>query len=229
MNERATVMRKLPFFGSLEESALLKLSEISKLKKADKGLMIFRQGEPADGMYFLVDGSVKIFKLSPDGKEHILHMVKAGQGFAEAALFMPTGYPAYAETLAKSTILFLPKQAFIDLLAKEPMISIGIIASLSGYLRKFADRIEDLALKDVSARFARWVLNRSEETGRDFWDLDITKGQLAGQLGTVSETMSRTLRRFKEAGWLQVSGKFMKIIDRAMLEKIAQGEESSDT
>lgn len=220
-------MGNLPFFRNLDPTQLEKLAAITKLRKVDRGQTLFRQGEPVEGMFFLVDGRVKIFKLSPDGKEHILHFVGSGQGFAEAALFMPGGYPAFAETMAKSVILTIPKAAFIDLIGREPLISLGIIASMSGYLRRFADRIEDLALKDVSARLARWVLDKSAETGRDFWDLEITKGQLAGQLGTVSETMSRTLRRFQDAGVLQVRGKFMKILDRPSLERTASGEENS--
>lgn len=228
MSDRADIMRKLPFFAKLEPTLCEKLATITKLKKLERGAVLFRQGETVQGMFFLVEGKVKIFKLSPDGKEHILHIIGPGQGFAEAALFMEGGYPAWCATLARSTILMLPKQEFIELIGREPQISLGIIASMSIYLRRFADRIEDLALKDVSARFARWLLERAEETGRDFWDLEVTKGQLAGQLGTVSETMSRTLRRFADAGHLQVRGKFMKILDRPALEKIATGEETSD-
>lgn len=227
MNDRTGILKSLPFFTGLEPDLLEKLSSIARVKKLERGQTLFRQGEPAAGMFFLVEGSVKIFKLSADGKEHILHIIKSGQSFAEAALFMPHGYPAHSEALLKSTLVLLPKDAFLQMISEDPRISIGIIASLSGYLRKFADRIEDLALKDVSSRFARWVLLKSEETGRDFWDLEITKGQLAGQLGTVNETMSRTLKRFKDAGWLMVRGKFMKILDRQMLEKIAQGDEST--
>lgn len=225
MSERANLMTSLPFFRNLEPTLLEKLAAITKVRKVDRGQTLFRQGDPAEGMFFLVEGRVKIFKLSPDGKEHILHIVGPGQGFAEAALFMAGGYPAFAQTMAKSTILSLPKTAFVDLITREPLISLGIIASMSGYLRRFADRIEDLALKDVSARLARWVLDKADETGRDFWELEITKGQLAGQLGTVSETMSRTLRRFQDAGVLQVRGKFMKVLDRAALERTASGEE----
>lgn len=227
MTERTAILKSLPFFSGLEPDLLEKVSSIARIKKLDRGQTLFRQGEPAAGMFFLVEGSIKIFKLSPDGKEHILHIIKSGQSFAEAALFMPQGYPAHAEALLKSTLVLLPKDAFLEMLSSDPRLSIGIIASLSGYLRKFADRIEDLALKDVSSRFARWVLAKSEETGRDFWELEITKGQLAGQIGTVNETMSRTLKRFKDAGWLVVRGKFMKIIDRRMIEMMAEGDESS--
>jgi CRP-like cAMP-binding protein len=123
-------------------------------------------------------------------------------------------------------VVCLPKDQFITLLGEEPGLSLAIIASMSGYLRRFADQIEGLALQDVSARLARWILDCSEQYGRDFWDMEITKGQLASQLGTVGETLSRTLRKYRDAGWLEVRGRFMKILDREALERVATGDES---
>ena len=113
----------------------------------------------------------------------------------------PRGYPAYAEALAKSRAVLLPKTEFLELLRREPTISLGIIATLSRYLKQFADRIDDLSLKDVSARLARWFLHTADEVGREFWDLDITKTELASQMGTVSETLSRTPAPL-QGGWL---------------------------
>ena len=218
-------LRSLPLFESLEDGELDKVAAIAEFRPLDRGQVLFRQGEAVRGMYFVLSGRMKIYKLSPDGKEHILHIVNPGQGFAEAALFME-GYPAYAQAISKSETLCLPKDAFLGLLSRHPRISLGIVASMSRYLRLFAEQIEDLSLKDVSSRLARWLLHRSAEVGRDFWELDITKGQLANQLGTVSETLSRTLRKFQDAGWLQVRGKFMKILDREALSRAASGEES---
>jgi CRP/FNR family transcriptional regulator len=202
-----------------------KVREITRLVEASRREVLFREGDPAEGIFVLLQGRVKIYKLSPDGREHILHVVRPGQAFAEAAVFMPGGYPAYAEALQKSRALLLPKEPFLDLLRAEPAISLSIIATLSRYLKMFADRIEDLSLKDVSARLARWLLATAQEKGRDFWDLEITKGELASQIGTVSETLSRTLRKFQDAGWLQVRGRFVKILDRGALETAAEGEQ----
>jgi CRP/FNR family transcriptional regulator len=221
--DKKTRLRALPFFDSLEDEEIARVAAIAEFRELDRNELLFRQGDPVRGMFFLLSGRLKIFKLSPDGKEHILHIVDPGQGFAEAALFME-GYPAFTQALQKSSTVCLPKNEFLDLLAREPRISLGIIASMSRYLRLFAQQIEDLALKDVSARLARWLLHRSAEVGRDFWELEITKGQLANQLGTVSETLSRTLRRFQDAGSLQVRGRFMKILDRKALERSALGE-----
>lgn len=215
----------LPMFSGLNLDQLEKVKEVARFKELGKKELVFREGEKADTIFYLLSGRIKIYKLSNDGKEHILHMVNPGQGFAEAAVFLSGGYPAFSETLEKSSLMALPKDGFLKLLEQNPEISLNIIANMSQHLKRFTDKIEDLSLKDVSARFARWMLTSSEDHGRDFWDLEITKGELAGQLGTVSETLSRTLRKFKDAGWIQVRGKFMKILDREALEQIAQGVE----
>jgi CRP/FNR family transcriptional regulator len=223
MSPTADELSRIPLFSGLDAPDLEKIRAICRLVEVGRKDVLFREGEPVAGIFVLIAGRVKIYRLSPDGREHILHVIQPGQTFAEAAVFMPQGYPAYAEALAKTRVVLLPKEQFIDLLRREPTISLSIISSLSHYLKQFADRIDDLSLRDVSARLARWFLQTAGEVGRDFWDLDITKTELASQMGTVSETLSRTLRRFKEAGWIQVRGRFVKILDRAALQAVADG------
>ncbi len=223
----AADLRSVPLFAGLDDDQIERVRAIARLVQARRRDVLFREGDPVEGIFVLLDGLVKIYKLSPEGKEHILHIIHPGQTFAEAAVFMAEGYPAYAEALQKSRAVLLPKRAFLDLLRTEPDISLRMIATLSHYLKLFADRIEDLSLKDVSARLARWFLRTAEQKGRDFWDLEITKAELASQLGTVSETLSRTLRKFREAGWIQVRGRFVKILDREALEAVAESEENS--
>jgi CRP-like cAMP-binding protein len=219
----STEIHQIPLFAGLDPEQLARVREIARVVEVKRRQILFREGDPAEGIFVLLAGRVKIYKLSSEGKEHILHVVRPGQAFAEAAVFMPGGYPAYAEALVASRALVLPKQEFLELLRREPAISVNIIATLSRYLKHFADRIEDLSLKDVSARLARWFLRTAQEKGRDFWDLEITKSELASQIGTVSETLSRTLRRFRESGWIQVRGRFVKILDRQALAEAAEG------
>jgi CRP/FNR family transcriptional regulator len=224
MSFKTEEIQAVPLFAGLDEAQLEKIRTIARVVGAKRREVLFREGDPTAGIFVLLSGRLKLYKLSPDGKEHILHIVHPGQTFAEAAVFMGGGYPAYAEALVSSRALLLPKSDFLELLRQEPSISLAIIVSLSRHLKQFADRIEDLSLKDVSARLARWFLNTAEEKGRDFWDLEITKGELASQIGTVSETLSRTLRKFREAGWILVRGRFVKILDRPALTATAEGQ-----
>ncbi len=217
----------IPLFAGLTEEQVRSVAAIGRLSEVRRRDVLFREGERAEGIFVLLGGRVKLYRLGPDGREHILHVVRPGQMFAEAAIFMSGGYPAYAEALQKSRVLLLPKKPFLELLRDHPEISLQIIATLSRYLKQFADRIEDLSLKDVSARLARWFLHTADEKGRLFWDLDITKGELASQIGTVGETLSRTLRRFKEAGWIEVRGSFVKVLDPDALAEVVEGGQES--
>ncbi|GAB4258301.1 Crp/Fnr family transcriptional regulator [Deferrisoma sp.] len=219
-------LRRVPLFAGLEPEQLERVRAIARLVEAKRRDVIFREGDPVEGIFVLLSGRVKLYRLGPDGREHILHVVRPGQTFAEAAVFMPGGYPAFAEALEKTRAIVLPKAAFLELLREEPAISLAMIAALSRYLRQFVDRIDDLSLKDVPARLARWFLATAREKGREFWDLDITKAELASQLGTAGETLSRTLRKFREAGWIEVRGRFVKILDREALERVAEGGEN---
>lgn len=225
MTVDARDLQRSPLFAGLDEEQAGRLLAIGRVFEVPRQEVLFREGDAVEGLFVLLSGGVKLYKLSVDGKEHILHVVHPGQAFAEAALFMRGGYPAYAEALQKSKILLLPKDPFLRLLRDEPTLSLNIITTLSRYLKQFADRIEDLSLKDVSSRLARWVLHTAADKGRDFWDLEITKAALASQLGTVSETLSRTLRKFQDLGWLQVRGRFLKILNRSALVAAADGLE----
>jgi CRP-like cAMP-binding protein len=219
MNYRQ-ILKNVPLFAGLSEPDLNDLMEIVRIKEHPRGELLFSDGEPAQGFFIVLDGKVKVYKLSPEGKERILHVIQPGGTFAEAAIFGEGLYPAYAEPLQVSKLLFLPKNAFLDLLRDNSRISINMIAGLSKFLRQFANQIEDLTFKDVPSRLARYLMDLSRGTQRTF-DLPISKSQLASNLGTVSETLSRTLRKLSEDDLIAVSGKKVEIIDFNRLEELA--------
>lgn len=215
-------LRALPLFKELSDSEADALTEITSLRKVDKGQHLFFEGDRANGFYILLEGAVRIYKSAPDGRELTLHLIRPGQMFAEAAIFRGQTFPANAVTLAESAVAYFPKQEFLAMLEKSPMIAFKIIGSLAAWLREFALKLETLTLKEVPARLAEWLL-RESPTG-DTLKLAITKSALAGQLGTVSETLSRTLRRMSELGIIAVDGKQIKILDRDRLQLLAAGE-----
>ncbi|MDH3961656.1 MAG: Crp/Fnr family transcriptional regulator, partial [Desulfuromonadales bacterium] len=151
----------------------------------------------------------------------ILHIIHPGGTFAEAAIFADGLYPAYAEPLQSSKLLFLPKEGFLNLLMDNGRISINMIAGLSKFLRQFANQIEDLTFKDVPSRLARYLMVLSEGV-KESLELPISKSQLASNLGTVSETLSRTLRKLSEDDLISVSGKKVEILDFDRLEELAE-------
>ena len=220
MNYRQ-ILKHSPFFAGLSDLDLDTLMGIARIREHPRGELLFSDGEEAAGFFIVLDGKVKVYKLSPDGKERILHVIHPGGTFAEAAIFGDGLYPAYAEPLQTSKLLFLPTDGFLGLLMDNGRIAINMIAGLSRFLRQFANQIEDLTFKDVPSRLARYLMELSYGT-KQIVELPISKSQLASNLGTVGETLSRTLRKLSEDDLITVAGKKVKILDFDRLEELAK-------
>ncbi|MGK2906926.1 MAG: Crp/Fnr family transcriptional regulator [Desulfuromonadales bacterium] len=219
MNYRQ-ILKNSPFFAGLSDPDLDALMAIARIREHPRGELLFSDGEEAIGFFMVLDGKVKVYKLSPEGKERILHVIHPGGTFAEAAIFGDGLYPAYAEPLQTSMLLFLPKDGFLNLLMNNGRIAINMIAGLSRFLRQFANQIEELTFKDVPSRLARYLINLSRGTKQTVV-LPISKSQLASNLGTVSETLSRTLRKLSEDDLITVNGKSVEILDFDRLQELA--------
>jgi len=208
----------------LDQEELAALEKIVLIRVAIKGELLFLQGDPATGFYVLLEGSVRIYKASPDGKEYTLHHIRAGQMFAEAAVFGDSVFPANAVASEASTMAFFQKNEFIRLVQSSPQISLKMIAGLAGFVREFNQQIEDLSLKEVPARLAGYLLRSLKKTGGLKITLGISKAELARSLGTTSETISRNLTKLRDLGVISGDGREIAVIDRAQLEKIADGQ-----
>ncbi|HQN19547.1 MAG TPA: Crp/Fnr family transcriptional regulator, partial [Syntrophobacteraceae bacterium] len=148
-----------------------------------------------------------------------------GELFGEVPMFAGGSYPAHAETLEATRVLFFPREAFLQLLRKEPSLALNMLGILSQRLRRFTHLIEDLSLKEVPGRLAAYLLylsNRRKDS--DAFELDITKAQLASFLGTIPETLSRILSRMSQQGLIWVEGRRIRLLNRNTLESLASGE-----
>lgn len=222
------LLKRSPLFAGLREEDLRRVRAISNLRQVHKREILFSDGQEAKGFYVIFSGKVKLYKISPEGKEQILHIVSAPDSFAEAALFHEGNYPAFAEALTDCQLLYIPKREFIQLIEQNPQLSINMIVSLSQYLRRFAALIEELSLKEVSSRIAKYLLDLSIKASKEGKnpkevELDLSKSQLASKLGTISETLSRTFGKMKARGIIDVERNKILILDRKSLEEIASG------
>ena len=222
------LLRRCPLFAGLKEEDLKRIRAIASLKKIEKKEILFSDGEEARGFYVILSGKIKLYKVSPEGKEQILHIVSAPDAFAEAALFLEGSYPAFAEALTDCQLLFFPKRDFIQLIEKNPQLSINMIVTLSHYLKRFASLIEELSLKEVSSRVAKYLMDLSLKLSKEGKspkevELDLSKTQLALKLGTISETLSRTLAKMKAKGIIDVKKNKILILNREALEELASG------
>jgi len=219
--DTSKIIKQCPLFSGVTPEDLHLLLSILRIRKFEKGEILFEEGAVAEGFYIVAAGKAKVYKLSPDGRERILQVVQTGNSFAEAAIFDDGRYPAFAETLQPSTLLFFPKREFLDLLHQHSRLAINMIAGLSRFLRQFTVQIEDLTFRDVPARLARYLLSLGHPGTRSV-SLPVSKTQLASNLGTTSETLSRTLRKLSDDEVIHVKGKIIEILDADRLFFLAE-------
>jgi CRP-like cAMP-binding protein len=218
-------IREIPLFAGLVDEQIQWLAVIVEKRKYSRGKVIFTEGEEAAGLYVLHTGRVKIYKLSSEGKEQILHIFGPGEPFGEIAVFAGGQFPAYAETLEVSETLFFPRKKIVELLTKDPSMAMNMLAMLSKRLKYFTQLVENLSLKEVPQRLAAYLLVLATmKDKRDTVELDIAKGQLASLLGTIPETLSRILNKMTIQGYIEVEGRQIKLLDRQSLENISMGE-----
>jgi len=219
------ILRKTPLFATLPDDDLRRVADLAVSRRFAKKEAVFREGDRADGFFVVASGKVKVFKLSGEGKEQVLHVLEAGQTFAEAVIFEGGGYPAYAEALTDAELLFLPKRPFVDLLERHPKVAIRMLASLSRWLKRMTDLAESLSLKDVETRLVFYLSEELKARGipaKDGAELELAIGKnvLASRLGTVPETFSRTLKKLQVDGLIDVRGKRIRIVSAGSLFSI---------
>jgi CRP/FNR family transcriptional regulator len=222
MKKILDILSTTPLFSGLSESHLNQIKAIAVEKQYKKGEAIFTEGEDARGFFIVAEGLVKIYKLSPDGKEHILHIFGSGEPFAEVPVFSGQAFPANADAISETRLIFFPRTAFVDLITANPSLGLNMLAVLSVRLRQFTVQIENLSLKEVPGRLAGYLLYLAEEQGSENRvNLNISKGQLASLLGTIPETLSRIFSKMNTQGIIEVKGRNILLLDYEELKNLA--------
>jgi CRP/FNR family transcriptional regulator, dissimilatory nitrate respiration regulator len=225
--EIAKFIGNVPLFKGLPPVQIKQLASLAMYKPYKKGELIFSEGQEATGFYVLIVGRVKVAKLAPDGKEQILHILGLQEPFGEVPVFAGERFPANAEAMEDSKVLFLPREELINLIKKEPAVAMNMLALLSRRLRQFSSLIESLSLKGVPARLASYLLYMSQrQHDLGLLELDVPKALLANFLGTIPETLSRILAKMTQEGLIEVDGRRIKLLNRPALEELAAGTRS---
>ena len=224
--ELIPLLKSSLLFSGLNEQDLASLATIIVRRSFAKGETLFCEGDEATGFYLLVSGHIKMCRVSSDGREKVLHFVRPGETFAEAAFFGDGTYPADARAVESGEILFLPKQGFMELMTDKPQFGLNLVVSLSLALRRFVRQIEELTFADVASRLASFLIKRAAEqstsyNGITYLELGIKKGELAAQLGIAGETVSRTFRKLKEEGIIELDGRKVTVLNMERLQQLA--------
>jgi CRP/FNR family transcriptional regulator, dissimilatory nitrate respiration regulator len=222
--ERVAILRMAPIFAGLADEGARALAEVGSVREYLEGEYLFQQDEQAEGFHIVVGGAVNVHRFGPDGRQQVLHVFEGdGELCGEVPVFEGSTYPAAAVATMLSRTFYLPRNALLEVSRRHPEILLKILATLSLRLRRFVGLIDDLSLKDVSARLAKYLLDLAEKEGTDTVVLTTTKAVLASRLGTIAETISRTFRKLQGREMIDVQGRKITIVDEDGLSDIAAG------
>jgi len=213
------LLRSISYLSGLDEATLKALARVAVRRRYDAGQMIFVEGEPCAGLFIVERGRVKIFKLSPGGREQILHIFGAGEGFNDVAVLDGGPNPVNVMALEPTSVLVIDRPSMVDLLERYPALSRAVIENLASRARHLVSLVEDLSLRTVVGRLAKLLLEQaSEEVDLERVPRGLTHAQMAARLGTVREVITRSLHKLEDEGIIKIERHRIVILDREALE-----------
>jgi len=219
VSPKTTSLSQIPLFASLTESEVQALAQRAVERRFAPDEMLFWEGEPCTGIFLLVQGSVKIFKTSPAGREMMLALERAPSTVAEPRLFAGGRYPASVRAVDRVVALFINKNDFQQVCRQYPDVALKVLAVVGRRLRHLVMVVESMTFGSVTQRLARLLLDAARQAGSDEFELAVTHQELASRLGTVREVVSRNLARFRAEGLIRIQDKHLAILDKAGLER----------
>ncbi len=225
MKDRVQLLQVLKdslYFKGLSENVITEISQIAVVKSFAKGQEIFGEGDKALGFYLILEGLVKIYKLSSKGKEQIIHILGVGDIFAEIVLAGIERYPAYAQALTKCKVAFFERLSFLKLIQNKPELALSIIGLFALKLRSLLKSIDTLTLKEARERLITYLWELSDEGKKESFSLEVNKSHLALLLGITPETLSRLFQKFKEEGLLEIKQRRIRLLNLPQWRSLLQ-------
>lgn len=223
--EGLELLGQLPLFAGLEPEDLQKVGALVRKRSFAKGCTVFSEGEPVAGLYFLLQGRLKIIRRSPDGQESIIHVLRTGEIFGGAAFFDHGPLPATAETLEDSVVGVLERRDLEGLLRERPGVALKMLEAMGERLRETQRRLAGLTRPDVGSRLAEVLLILGRKFGTAIGSelrlgAPLTHQELADLIGSSRETISRTLGDFRRRGLVEITREAW-VLKPAQLEELA--------
>ncbi len=221
-----TLLRRVPYFSPLPDEVLAALAALAVERHYDRGQAIFLEGEPCAGLYVVARGEVKVFKVSPQGREQILHRLDPGDTFNDVAALDGGPNPASATALSDATLCLIARPDIQRLAQAHPALAWALIESVARRARHLVAMVEDLALRSVKERLARLLLAEAERipaAGALDRSRMLSQAEMAARLGTVREMIGRALRDLDDDGIISLDRHRIVIRDAARLSAIADG------
>ena len=221
-------LRRVPFFAVLPPDELKALASHCVVRRLAKDELLFAEGDACEGLYVVQDGALKLFKMADTGREQVLVIERAGSTVGELPLFDGGSLPVSAAAIEDSTLLYLPKREFLDLCRGNCEVAFAVIRTLAWRFRYMTSLVEELSLKEVSHRLARFLRDRALKSGVQTkrgieFPLEETNQQIGAEIGTVRDLVSRNLRRFVDRGIIRLERRKVIVLDMAELEAQVAG------
>jgi len=225
MSDDHNVLAELPLLSQLTDDQRSVVTATGHERSLERGEILFHEGEPAEALYAVIEGQLKLVRYSPKGRELLLHLVNPGQTFAEAALFALGTYPATAEVMQPCRLWCLPRAALLELLSDSPELGVAMLGSISLWTRRLASKLELHTQRRVEERVAIYLMSRAgpvELEPGDRIELAEPRNLIAAQCGTAPEVLSRTFRRLEDDGILEAAPHHVTIHDPDSLRSLAE-------
>ena len=224
VDNTADVLKRTPLFAGLTETELRALAARVTRRRFQRGELLFGEGDPCTGLFLVASGRIRIFKLSPAGREHVLAIEGPGGSFAELPVFDGGDYPASASAMEDAEVLFVSRRDFQNFCREHPDVALKVIAVVGSRLRRLVGIIEELSFTTVRQRLIAALVRLAESTGtasKEGVRIELAKSHqdLAAELGTVRELVSRNLSRLSAEGLLEVDGRRIIVKDLAGLKR----------
>jgi CRP/FNR family transcriptional regulator len=217
------ILQATPLFAALDESELNSLAARCGIRSYSQGEILFSEGEPCKGLYIVVAGRVRIFKTSLNGREQVLTVEGPGASVAELPVFDGGSYPASGSAVEKTETLFVSRADLRAICLEKPEVSLKMLQVVGARLRRLVGIIEELSFTTVRHRLISWLLRQASTEGRPsergtVFSLNASHQELAAQIGTVRELVSRNLARLQAQSFIEMNGRQITILDREGLE-----------
>lgn len=220
----ARELRRAYLFAEMSEPHLQTMLQSMQDVHLDPGKALFRQGQAAERFYLLRDGLIKLFRLSPEGDEKIIELIRPGETFAEAVMFMgeKARYPVNAEAVNESRLYAFEQKTFLNLLHQSNDATFGLLGSMSRRLHMLVNQIDSLTLQNATYRLVAYLLEEIPRDVKTSPEVQLTtpKGVIASRLAIQPETLSRILAKLRQGGLIEVHGNHITIRDVQALRNL---------
>ena len=229
MPDVVALLRAVPIFSELDDRTLGMLGARCVPRTVGAGFVLFRRGDRCNGLYLVLDGRVRVFRTSPDGREQTLAVEGPGRPVAELPLVDGGEYPASAMTATPCRLMFLPRSEFEHAFRSDAAVATAVVHSLGRRLRHLVQLVETVAFRDVAARLAMWLADHADRAGTADEDgmaltLERTQDELATELGTARESVSRAFKQLESKGLIRSRrGKRLRMAHPEQLRAWARG------